>query len=95
MSDKVFEPATQPVDATNADNEGGIPGTIQLVDLKHELRVLESGDVILTPQPTTDPEDPLNWSRVRKLKAIVLSHMYVISKHASFFSMLGIVATEN
>ncbi|KAJ9210205.1 hypothetical protein DTO166G4_8217 [Paecilomyces variotii] len=34
-----------------------LPGTIRLVD---------DGDVVLSPQPTNSPNDPLNWSSFRK-----------------------------
>ena len=76
MSKKITESSVLEADVTGAD-EVGIPGTIRLVDSKHEFVLLETGDVILTPQPTTDPEDPLNWSRLRKLRAMGLSHLYV------------------
>ncbi|EFE40128.1 MFS transporter, putative [Trichophyton verrucosum HKI 0517] len=47
-----------------------VPGTVQIVDLKGSLNVKhqEGGknDIILVPQPTNDPNDPLNWSKLRK-----------------------------
>ncbi|ODV84170.1 hypothetical protein CANARDRAFT_201547 [[Candida] arabinofermentans NRRL YB-2248] len=45
-----------------------IPGTIHLVDLDGTLDVRHEGekDIVLFPQPTDDPEDPLNWSKKRK-----------------------------
>lgn len=47
-----------------------IPGTVRLVDLQG-TSALRHGknqkDIILVPQPTDDPNDPLNWSPSRKL----------------------------
>lgn len=45
-----------------------IPGTIHLVDLDGTMNVRheEGDDIVLVPQPTDDPEDPLNWSVWRK-----------------------------
>ena len=48
------------------------PGTVHLVDLAGTLNVkhnTEGGhkDIVLLPQPTKEYDDPLNWSRRRKL----------------------------
>jgi len=47
-----------------------VPGTVHLVDLQGTTTLKhQSGaksDVLLIPQPTTDPEDPLNWRTFRK-----------------------------
>ncbi|CAH0056011.1 unnamed protein product [Clonostachys solani] len=90
MSEKITNPVTVAA-SVDSDSESGIPGTIKLVDANNELVLQESGDVILTPQPTSDPEDPLNWSKWRKLKAIVLSHLYTIAiawSSAAVYSIL-------
>ena len=49
-----------------------IPGTVHLVDLADTLYIKhgsEGGhkDIVLLPQPTKEYDDPLNWSRARKL----------------------------
>jgi MFS family permease len=47
-----------------------IPGTVHLVDLEGALRVKHSSgekDVVLLPQPSQHFDDPLNWSRKRKI----------------------------
>lgn len=63
------------VDTSNVD-EAAVPGTVRLVNSLHELHgVSERGDIILVPQPTADPEDPLNWSPWRKRRAMWLSHL--------------------
>lgn len=50
-----------------------IPGTVHLVDLDHSLqaRHAEDGDIILDPAPSSDPDDPLNWSPRRKLMSTI------------------------
>lgn len=58
-----------------------IPGTVTLVDLEHVLdtRHLGSGDpdIVLIPAPSSDPDDPLNWSPKRKLLSTVCVSVYV------------------
>ncbi|GMM28043.1 hypothetical protein DAMA08_007590 [Martiniozyma asiatica (nom. inval.)] len=48
--------------------EDWVPGTVHLVDVGHSLNVEHNGesDIILIPQPTDDPNDPLTWSWKRK-----------------------------
>jgi hypothetical protein len=52
-----------------------IPGTFTLIDENHVLttRHLDSGDrdIVLVPEPSDDPDDPLNWSPRRKLLSTV------------------------
>ncbi len=48
-----------------------VPGTTYLVDMNNtsdlgDINVAKSGDIILVPQPSSDPNDPLNWSKPRK-----------------------------
>lgn len=45
-----------------------VPGSVHLVDLHHYFNVTHGtqNDIILVPQPSSDPEDPLNWSKWRK-----------------------------
>ena len=50
------------------------PGTIRLIDqdgtvLRKHAHGKNVEDIILVPQPSEDPEDPLNWSFRRKLLA--------------------------
>lgn len=50
-----------------------IPGTVQLVDLQGTLNVEHGGghrDIVLVPQPSDHPDDPLRWSRWRKTRNI-------------------------
>ncbi|KAI5456685.1 major facilitator superfamily domain-containing protein [Mariannaea sp. PMI_226] len=52
-----------------------IPGTVQLVDIQGVFNVEHGGqrsrDIVLVPQPTNDPDDPLRWSPRRKTKNII------------------------
>lgn len=44
-----------------------IPGTVELIDVNHHSAKRHRGkDVILVPQPSEHPDDPLNWSFTRK-----------------------------
>ncbi|CAH0044828.1 unnamed protein product [Clonostachys solani] len=63
--------------------ERPIPGTVRLIDTdgtKHAKHADRKGqnDIILVPHPSEDPEDPLNWSRKRKLLATSCVLMYTI-----------------
>jgi hypothetical protein len=64
------------------ESNTAIPGTVTLVDVNHDIaaRHLEHGDtdVILVPTPSSDPNDPLNWSRRRKLLATVCVSLYAL-----------------
>ncbi|KAF3009667.1 hypothetical protein E8E13_008151 [Curvularia kusanoi] len=59
--------------------QGAIPGTIQLVDVDHTVaaRHAGNGDIVLQPTPSSDPDDPLNWTPRRKLLALVCPNLYV------------------
>lgn len=45
-----------------------IPGTVHLVDLENSYSVQHEGntDIVLIPQPSKDPNDPLRWSKRKK-----------------------------
>ncbi|TID18600.1 hypothetical protein CANINC_003850 [Pichia inconspicua] len=45
-----------------------VPGTVFLVDVDHTLNVQHNGqtDIVLIPQPSDDPNDPLLWSKWNK-----------------------------
>jgi MFS family permease len=50
-----------------------VPGTVHLVDSS----ISSAADsIVLFPQPSADPEDPLNWSRARKWLNISLVFFY-------------------
>ncbi|PYH46621.1 putative serine/threonine protein kinase ENV7 [Aspergillus saccharolyticus JOP 1030-1] len=56
-------------------DRNAIPGTVTLVDLQHVLatRHLDKGDsdIVLIPEPSDDPDDPLNWAPRRKLLSTI------------------------
>jgi MFS family permease len=47
-----------------------VPGTSYVVDESHigdnDPNLQKSGNIILHPQPSNDPNDPLNWTKLRK-----------------------------
>lgn len=56
-------------DLDNID-ESVVPGTVHLVDIEHVLNTKHAKgsqqDIVLVPSPSSDPDDPLNWSPRRK-----------------------------
>ncbi|CAN6675008.1 protein Hol1p [Trichomonascus vanleenenianus] len=53
-----------------------IPGTVRILDL-NEPSQRESDHVVLVPQPSKDPNDPLNWPRYKKNIVFGLTCFYV------------------
>jgi hypothetical protein len=51
-----------------------VPGTVLLVDQSNN----KHGDIVLVPQPSEDPEDPLNWTRKRKLWSLFMVFVYTM-----------------
>ncbi|KAK6464018.1 putative ion transporter [Scheffersomyces coipomensis] len=52
-----------------------VPGTIHLVDLEGNLDVKKNNDdrnIILLPQPSSNPNDPLRWTQTKKIKQFAL-----------------------
>ncbi|KAJ6114729.1 hypothetical protein N7486_000507 [Penicillium sp. IBT 16267x] len=61
-----------------------VPGTVYLVDASHALQNAahtSQQNIVLLPQPSNSPADPLNWSRVKKLWSL-----FLISAYACVFS---------
>ncbi|RFU24082.1 hypothetical protein B7463_g12253, partial [Scytalidium lignicola] len=57
-----------------------VPGTVHLVDLDHNMSTAhlgETGDIVLVPSPSADPEDPLNWNPGRKRLAVWSAYVYI------------------
>lgn len=52
------------------------PGTVRLEEIFQERR--EGHDIILSPAPSSDPNDPLNWSRWRKNWNFALCSFYAL-----------------
>ncbi|KAI4745995.1 MFS general substrate transporter [Aureobasidium sp. EXF-12298] len=59
-----------------------VPGTVHLVDVTGQVSSSHHDgsqrDIVLIPQPSSDPEDPLNWTYRRKILAISMAYLYVL-----------------
>lgn len=60
-----------------------VPGTVYLVDVSgnrnNSGRADDPNNIVLVPRPSSDPEDPLNWSRRRKLLAVHMAMTYTLT----------------
>jgi MFS family permease len=58
-----------------------VPGTVYLVDVNGQatsvLHDASHKDIVLVPRPSSDPNDPLNWTPRRKLLAVSMAYLYV------------------
>jgi hypothetical protein len=50
-----------------------VPGTRLLLG---QSRDRQSLDIILSPEPSSDPDDPLNWSTLRKFRSFFVVNLY-------------------
>jgi hypothetical protein len=69
------------VDKMGVTREEIVPGTVLLVDTDHGVHGKHLGgdkDIVLVPQPSSDPEDPLNWTPKRKGLAIGMVFCYTL-----------------
>lgn len=60
-------------------DESLVPGTVHLIDLQHTMatrHAVNQKDIVLVPTPSSDPEDPLNWSPKRKYLALACALLY-------------------
>ena len=59
-----------------------VPGTVLLVELSgHDSggkHASDRSDIVLVPQPSKDPEDPLNWPRKRKMCSLFMVFVYTM-----------------
>lgn len=57
-----------------------VPGTVHLIDLDDSTLPTRHADgssnIILVPQPSSSPNDPLNWSKARKMWALSMTLVY-------------------
>ncbi|EAS30102.3 MFS transporter [Coccidioides immitis RS] len=61
------------------DRSDLVPGTVHLVDVAGEAgNSKREKDIVLVPRPSADPEDPLNWSRRRKLLHMAMLFIYTL-----------------
>lgn len=65
-----------------SDTHDIVPGTVHLVDLVgHQSKYQHASgrqDIVLVPQPSDDPEDPLRWSSKRKFWALTMVMVYTL-----------------
>ena len=54
------------------------------------LQIADDGKTVLIPQPSSDPNDPLNWSRLKK--HVILLVITVAAFLPDFGSSIGVVA---
>lgn len=85
MADHFFLPVPthemEAPDSTEASPAHGhfddVPGTILLFNSTEDGQA--DGQIILQPQPSSDPEDPLNWTRRRKKMAVAMVYVYTFA----------------
>lgn len=53
------------------------------------LQTAQDGKTVLIPQPSSDPNDPLNWSRLKK--HVILLVITVVAFLPDFGSSIGVV----
>ncbi|PTB63620.1 MFS general substrate transporter [Trichoderma citrinoviride] len=62
-------------------DESEVPGTVLLVDVNHNTETCHASsqdDIILIPTPSTDVNDPLNWSPRRKRQHLICLIAYTL-----------------
>lgn len=63
-------------------DDDDVPGTVRLIDLDGQatsaLHDNAHKDIVLIPRPSSDPNDPLNWTYRRKLLAVSMAYLYVL-----------------
>src|SRR6267154_5447497 len=62
-----------------------VPGSVYLVDVQEKSTVVHAqtdSAIVLSPTPSNDINDPLNWSRGRKLLQIICV-MICVSQHST------------
>ncbi|KAH3670676.1 hypothetical protein OGAPHI_001191 [Ogataea philodendri] len=65
LSRETWTPSSNPM---REIDYSAVPGTSHLVDLDKSAHVAETKTgIVLIPEPSNDPNDPLNWSKGRKL----------------------------
>lgn len=64
------------------NSEDIVPGTVHLIDLAGQetngLHASGRQDIVLVPQPSNDPEDPLRWSTKRKFWSLAMVTVYTL-----------------
>ncbi|KAK5134186.1 hypothetical protein LTR08_006846 [Meristemomyces frigidus] len=86
-------------DEMRIDDTFPVPGTIHLVDLEGTMAAKHAKgarkDIVLVPAPSTDPDDPLNWSPARKSLSTACMCVYTLMvgiASAAIYSVLEPIA---
>ncbi|KAI6608540.1 hypothetical protein MCOR04_000008 [Pyricularia oryzae] len=69
------------IPSNDIDRDEAVPGTVRLVDVSggtSDAHDKSQADIVLVPQPSADPNDPLNWTHARKLRTVNMAYLYVI-----------------
>lgn len=78
MMSHVQDP-TAPTVELYGDEHEFVPGTVHLVDIQGTMLSRHASgnqkDIVLIPAPSSDPDDPLNWSARRKLLSTICMAM--------------------
>ena len=82
-------PQNDPTDIIG-DHGGHVLDVNQLGAEKQGLQTAPDGKTILIPQPSSDPNDPLNWSVLKK--HVILLVITVVAFLPDFGSSMGVVA---
>ena len=84
--EKAAHVASQPIVNNDQHDYGETGDDIKLLadGQTHNLKTTADGSIILIPQPSNDPSDPLNWSKWHKIKVLVALTV------ASFLSDFGV-----
>lgn len=71
-----------------------VPGTVHLADLDGTILAKHAGstDIILIPPPSSDPEDPLNWSQGRKNLSTACVLLYTALVASAFGATPTVIA---
>ena len=89
--------------ASNVAGSAGppVPGTVHLVDLLGTMSARHAAggqkDIVLIPAPSSDPDDPLNWSPGRKALSTTCMCVYTLMvgiASAAIYSVLEPISTE-
>ena len=71
---------TNASDTESQEQPSLTPGSVHLVDLEQRLQAKHASgrdkDIVLDPAPSSDPDDPLNWSPRRKLLSTICLGIY-------------------
>lgn len=86
---------------SSSDDIMAVPGTVHLVDLLGTMSARhaegEQKDVVLVPSPSSDPDDPLNWSPSRKALSTACMCVYTLMvgiASAAIYSVLVPISQE-